>query len=242
MYDNNSKQYTPLECKEYIKYLGIIIDCHLSWKHHIDYIALKISKNVGIISKLRHFIPNHTLLDIYRSLILPYLLCGLAAWGNAAKVHIKKLLILQKCVLRLMYFKSFDNHAIPLFVSSNSLPINMMYIKESANMLYDISTGDSPIALQELFKKTSAVHNYNTRAAKKDNFYIKYSRLELQKCSFSRLGAEIWNSIDQSLCSKSKKIFKHKMCQALFTILTTENHYVDVPMIRARLPIVTMMV
>ena len=71
MYDNNSKQYTPLECKEYIKYLGIIIDCHLSWKHRIDYIALKISKNVGIISKLRHFIPNHTLLDIYRSLILP---------------------------------------------------------------------------------------------------------------------------------------------------------------------------
>ena len=76
-----------------------------------------------------------------------------------------------------MYFKSFDNHAIPLFVSSNSLPINMMYIKESANVLYDISTGDSPTALQELFKKTSAVHNYNTRAAKKDNFYIKYSRL-----------------------------------------------------------------
>jgi hypothetical protein len=61
------------------------------------------------------------------------------AWGNAAKVHIKKLLILQKRVLRLMYFKSFDNHTIPLFVSSNSLPINMMYIKESANMLYDIN-------------------------------------------------------------------------------------------------------
>jgi hypothetical protein len=95
----------------------------------------------------------------------------------------------------------------------------------SKNLLtcYTISTRDSPIALQELFKKTSAVHNYNTRAAKKDNFYIKYSRLELQKCSFSQLGAEIWNSIDQSLHSKSKKIFKHKMCQALFTILTTER-------------------
>jgi hypothetical protein len=36
---------TPLKYKEYIKYLGIIIDCNLSWKHHIDYIALKISKN-----------------------------------------------------------------------------------------------------------------------------------------------------------------------------------------------------
>ena len=39
------------------------------------------------------------------SLILHYLSYGLAAWGNAAKVDIKKLFILQKPVLLLMYFK-----------------------------------------------------------------------------------------------------------------------------------------
>jgi hypothetical protein len=176
------------------------------------------------------------------SLILHYLSYGLAAWGNAAKVHIKKLLVLQKHALRPIYFKSFDNHAIPLFVSSNSLPINMMYIKESANMLHNISTGDSPTALQELFKKTHLRFIIIIQEQRRKYTYITYSCLELQKCSFFQLGAEIWNSIDQSLCSKSKKIFKHKMCQALFTILTTENHYVDVPMIIARLPIVTMMV
>ena len=29
---------------------------------------------------------------------------GLAAWGQAAKTHLQKLLVLQKCVLNLMYF------------------------------------------------------------------------------------------------------------------------------------------
>ena len=33
-----------------------MIDNHLSWKHHINYVALKISRNIGILSKLRHFL------------------------------------------------------------------------------------------------------------------------------------------------------------------------------------------
>ena len=50
-----------LDCKEYVKYLGVIIDSHLSWKFHVDYVAMKISRNIGIISKLRHIVPLKTL-------------------------------------------------------------------------------------------------------------------------------------------------------------------------------------
>ena len=99
MLDYDSKQYVPLECKEYVKYLGIIIDCNLNWKHHMNYVTLKISKTVGTISKLRYYIPKNTLLDTYKSLILPYSTYGVVSWGNAAKVHIQKLLLLQKRAL-----------------------------------------------------------------------------------------------------------------------------------------------
>ena len=40
-----------------LQYLGVLIDDHLSWKYHIDHIAAKISKTVGIIARLRHFVP-----------------------------------------------------------------------------------------------------------------------------------------------------------------------------------------
>ena len=53
----------PLNCKDYVKYLGILIDSNLSWKIHIEYIALKTSKIVGLNAKLRHFVPLHTLLN-----------------------------------------------------------------------------------------------------------------------------------------------------------------------------------
>ena len=74
-----------LECKEYVKYLGVLIDYKLSWKNLIGSVALKISKTIGLLSKLRHFVPTHTLINIYNSLIAPYLRYGLVAWGQASK-------------------------------------------------------------------------------------------------------------------------------------------------------------
>ena len=57
-YDSRTKTFFDLERKDHVKYLGVIIDQHLSWKHHINYIALKISRSIGIISRLRHFVKN----------------------------------------------------------------------------------------------------------------------------------------------------------------------------------------
>jgi hypothetical protein len=65
VYDSNSKTFLPLQIKSNVKYLGLFIDSNLTWKVHIDYISLKISRAVGIIARLRHFIPKHTLQRIY---------------------------------------------------------------------------------------------------------------------------------------------------------------------------------
>ena len=102
---SETNKKVPLDCKDYVKYLGLLIDYNLSWKNHIEYIALKISKVVGIIAKLRHYVPLHTLLNIYQSLIIPSITYGLTVWGQACKSYLEKILVLQKRALRFMYFK-----------------------------------------------------------------------------------------------------------------------------------------
>jgi len=62
--DNNSEQLVSLEHKTCVKYLGVLIDGNLSWKHHIKYISMKISKGIGIIARLRHLVLRATLLNI----------------------------------------------------------------------------------------------------------------------------------------------------------------------------------
>ena len=129
MYDNDWKILTSLEQKHFVKYLGVLIDSHLSWRYHIDYISSKINKGVGIIARLRHLVFTSTLLKIYGSLIEPYISYGLTAWGQAASSNLNKILILQKWALRLMYFSDRRIHAIPLFVRFGVLPLNMLYFK-----------------------------------------------------------------------------------------------------------------
>ena len=47
----------------------------------------KISKTVGIIARLRHFVPLNTLKAIYKALLSSYLSYGIVAWEKAAKTH-----------------------------------------------------------------------------------------------------------------------------------------------------------
>ena len=107
----------------------MLIDENLSWKYHIVHFASKTSKTIkiiviclnlaivpiiGIIARLRHVVPLATLNHIYISLIQPYLLYGIVAWGRAARIHSNKIiLILQKHFLRLMYFGKYKSHAVP---------------------------------------------------------------------------------------------------------------------------------
>ena len=112
--DNETDTHKHLEMKECVKYLEVYVDADLSWKHHIEHISRKISKCVGVTAKLIHLIPPQTLLSIFQLLLSPYLTYGICAWGQGAKVHTNKLLILQKRVLRLMYFDKPTNHAIHL--------------------------------------------------------------------------------------------------------------------------------
>ena len=64
LFDPNAYSVAHLEQQDYVKYLGILIDKNLSWKYRIDYVASKISRSVGIIARLRHFILLSTLLFI----------------------------------------------------------------------------------------------------------------------------------------------------------------------------------
>ena len=62
-------------------FLGLTINENLSWKSHIDKIAIKISKSGGVINRLKHFLPENILRTIYCSTVQSNLLYSLLSWG-----------------------------------------------------------------------------------------------------------------------------------------------------------------
>ena len=123
MCDNKQRKKLALEHKDYIKYLGILIDKNLSWKHHIDHVIIKISRTVGLIAKLRHSV----FANAY-PLIALYLTYGLTVWGQACKSYLDKILKLQKRALRFSYFSDHNEHAISLFIDAHILPLKFVFL------------------------------------------------------------------------------------------------------------------
>ena len=79
---------TPITQVDSTKYLGITFDSNLTWKSHINELCLKLSKTVGILSKVRHFV--NILVMLYYSLINPFLTYGVHVWGLTFQVNCKE--------------------------------------------------------------------------------------------------------------------------------------------------------
>ena len=96
-------------------------------------------------------------------------------------------------------------------------------------MVFEIRHRNAPGNIQALFQDISDIHSYNTRSSASNNFYTHSSRLSIQVNSFSRIGTKIWNEMPMSLRKLPKNVFKRKIKQILFDILSSEDYYIDLP-------------
>ena len=172
-----------------------------------------------MIAKLRYFVPSTVLVNIYNSLILPYITYGLLAWGNASNAYLNKILVLQKRVLRLIYFTDRREHAIPLFAKAKILPVTFLYYEAVSKLMFDVHNQRAPINILKLFTKTSHIHTYNTRSSKSQLFSTKYSRLNLQKKLSRVLVSKFGMRHSNEFKTLSKDSFKKEMKKSLFDVL-----------------------
>ena len=78
------------------KFLGVYIDEHLNWSMHLNKLATKLAQNIGILCKLKHFLPSYILKTIYCSLVLPHLQYCTLIGANTYSTKLNKIRMLQK--------------------------------------------------------------------------------------------------------------------------------------------------
>ena len=113
-------------------FLGIDIDQNITWKPHVTKTAIKISRVIGVLNKLKHIFPQHILLTIYNSLIQPHLIYGLYLWG----LKCKRLKILQKKAVRILAFKPYISHSTPIFKDLKILQLEDLYTMQLYKFYY----------------------------------------------------------------------------------------------------------
>ena len=145
-----------------VKYLGVTFDSNLTWKNHVNELCLKMSKIVGIFSKLRYYVNVDILIMLYYSLIYPFLSYGIQVWGLTFPTYQKPGTTLQKRVVRIMTFSDPVSHSVPLLKSLRPLKFSDMIHLEILSFVYQWCHKLSLSCFVNYFNPVSSIHSYNT--------------------------------------------------------------------------------
>ena len=107
----------------YVKFLGVLMDGHLSWRYHTIELCKNPSRTSSIFFKLRHYCPLQTFINLYNSLFSSFLLYGLIVWGLTFISYLNPLFKLHKKVLRCTKLESFSAPSVPILQSLKILKL-----------------------------------------------------------------------------------------------------------------------
>ena len=208
---------TVLERVKFMKFLGVLIDECLTWKNHIDCISKTISRNIGVMYKLKDFIPICILHTLYCTLILPYLNYCILIWGNSCKTYMDKLVKLQKWAIRTISNTHYRSNTGPLFAKNNLLNIIDMYNLELGVFMYKYYINDLPVAFKDFFRKRSDIHDYQTRQV--NDYDHANNKKAFSDNAIRSSGPILWNSLSKTIKeSRSVKHFRNQMKSNLIKI------------------------
>ena len=155
----NGKRLYPTNS---VKYLGVKIDEHWTWKSQIDGISTKLNKSNAILSKVRHFVDQKTLKAIYHAIFESHLYSSSLVWAQNFN-STKRLFILQKKALRLMFFLRREAHTNPLFKDFNILKFHDKIALENCIFIQKFFKQQLPQPFDNWFGLSSNFVTHNTR-------------------------------------------------------------------------------
>ena len=83
-----------IERVEKFKYLGVLFDPQLSWDDHVNYLSSNISKRIGVICRVKYYLPSKTVNMLAQALVFPHFDYCSSVWSNISLHLINELQIL----------------------------------------------------------------------------------------------------------------------------------------------------
>src|SRR6218665_383787 len=192
-----------------VKFLGVYVDQHLTWKIHLENVASKISKNIGIISRIAYLIPTNVRLTLYYSLIYPYIAYCNIIWASNYKSRLYRLKILQKRSVRIIAGLPYNSHTYPIFKHFGILKLFQISLKRINEFMHRYSYNTLPTVFSNFFTP-SAIHSYNTRNS--STIKHAFARTNSRKFSIRVAGPITWDELPRDIRSiPTLSLFKTKL-------------------------------
>ena len=172
------------------KFLGVVLDDKLTFKDHIDMIAGKIAKLIGIIYRLQQYFPPLILKLIYNSLVVPHLSYCILAWGSCSRQVIQPLIIMQKKLIRILTSSDYYAHTSPLFHSLALLKLDDIYNLTLMNIMFQTLTLNKHPSIKQKITQVQPDHRYGVRTIR---LALPFTRVKKCEQMYLYQGIKQWN-------------------------------------------------
>ena len=141
-------------------FLGLTLNENINWKNHIEKIAIKSSKIIGILNKLKYILPTQIKVLLYNTLLLPHINYCILSWGYKCDRITK----IQKRAIRLINLSKYNAHTEPIFKQFKLLKVNHILQMQEFKFYHKFKNNTLPAYLQHLnLLPNSSIHSHNTR-------------------------------------------------------------------------------
>ena len=93
------------------------MDGQLSWGSLADHACSKASAGIGLIRRIRPFVPLSTLKMLYNAIVLPYFDYSSPLWDNCGNTQKNRLQKFQNRAARIITGKSYDVPSVQLLAN-----------------------------------------------------------------------------------------------------------------------------
>ena len=175
-----------------LKYLGVRINCHLTWSDHIDEIISKCNQRIGILRRVHDLLPLNTRITLYKSLVLSLLDYADIIWGDKDNITLMSdLQILQNKAAKAIL-------GWPVYTSASSAlntlkwkPLSLR--RKYHRALFTYKCINDLINFDLNLTSNESVHTYNTR--RKSDFRLPIVKTKWGKQRFIYQAIKGWNDL-----------------------------------------------
>ena len=198
-----------------IKFLGIILDEHLTWNQHITEVCNKLKSLFHIFYNIRRYLSLECMKTLYNTLMYLRIKYGLIVYGQAGITKLNKIQTLQNRLLKVLSSKKFKYSTDKLHNEFEILKVNDMLKQEVLTFVFNYFNNKLPPVFNNYYETLASSHGINTRHGSNLIKKVKH-KTEMGAHSIKIQGPDLWNRLDSDLKSISHvKTFRNKYKSSL---------------------------
>ena len=189
-------------------YLGVTLDEHLSWNKHIEIIFNKVSKCLGLLSRIRPYLTQKAAKCVHNCLIQPIFNYTDTEWGGLSIGCSKNLQRLQNRAPYIVHGRTTIKEAFQMLGWIN---LETQRIMHKCILVCKCLNNLAPAYFCDYFMRNNCIQSHNTR--NRNDLHLLTPKLSVGKNTFRYSGLVLLNKLPRTLkgatsLSNFKNLFK----------------------------------